>query len=361
MKRFIIAIAIIGLCLVAVSAQVSSGVVGSPPKDLLVTKGTPAVSRARIVGRSEQVPDRDEPHSVDSPYDILAIAAQKSAMPALNHARAEGSNNALNKTTTETTKVAAGATMPVSSASLSQEYRVGVGDVLDVQLPDLPTKKSTLFTVREGGVLDYPLAGESIAVAGLTADEIAIQLRARIKVLENPKVVVKVRDYFSHSVIVTGLVSDPGAKFLRREALPLYVVLVEAQPRPEAISATIARAGQPAINVDLIDHEAMSTLVMPGDVIKVVGPPAESAGFFYAGGALNLPGQKAFHAGITLTQAILASGGVTRDAGSKAKVARQGSDGRLTTTEYNLRQIQDGRVADPALQRGDRITVSESH
>jgi protein involved in polysaccharide export with SLBB domain len=241
---------------------------------------------------------------------------------------------------------------------MSQEYRVGVGDVLDIQLSDLPTRKSTLYTVREGGMLDYPLAGEPIAVSGLTPDEVAIRLRSGIKVLENPKVLVKVRDYVSHKVTITGLVVDPGAKSLRREALPLYVVLVEAQPRPEAITAIITRVGQPAIKVDLTDHKSTSTLVMSGDVVKVLGSPTETAGFFYAGGALNLPGQKAFHAGLTLTQAILVCGGVTRDAGSNVKISRQGADGRLITNEYNLGQIQDGKTPDPVLQPGDRISIS---
>ena len=338
MKRFLMVIVIMGLSLAAVSAQVNSGVASSPPRALLTKAEVPAATRARRVGRNEQ-----------------AVSPQKGAIPDSNHARTNGSNNQPNTTAAPTTN-----TSVTASVALSQVYRVGVGDVLDIQLADMPTAKSTLFTVLEGGVLDFPLAGGSVVVAGLTAEEIATRLQSRIKVLEHPKIVVKVRDYASHNVIVTGLVSDPGAKFLRRETIPLYVVLVEAQPRPEAVSATITRRGQAAINVDLGDQKTMSTLVVPGDVIKVVGSPTAPAGFFYAGGALSSPGQKQFHAGLTLTQAILASGGVTREAGSKAKISRQGADGRLITSEYNLRQIQDGKAADPALQRGDRITVGEN-
>ena len=101
-------------------------------------------------------------------------------------------------------------------------------------------------------------------------------------------------------------------------------------------------------------------LVMAGDLIKVSGPPAEIEGYFYVGCAINSPGQKTFHSGLTLTQAILASGGVTRAAGNKVKVSRQGADGRLIATEYNLRQIDDGKAPDPILQRGDRLAVSEA-
>lgn len=323
MTKYIIAVAILGLCLVPASAQINPGLPGS----------------AVNVGFSPYAQSSDAPGN---------------ATAAFNHVRSNSSKSTLN------TDVPLTASAGVPSASLSQEYRVGVGDVLDVQLPDMPTNKSTLFTVCEGGTLDYPLAAEPITVNGLTADEIAIRLRTQIRVLENPKVAVKVREYVSHSVIISGLVALPGAKVLRRDAIPLYVVLVEAQPRPEAIRATITRVGQPAIEVDLLDHKSTATLVMPGDVVKVEGPPTESAGFFFAGGALNSPGQRAFVAGLTLTQAILACGGVTRDAGLNVKVSRQGADGLLIASEYNLQQIQDGKTADPVLQRGDRITVPEN-
>src|SRR5262249_7811991 len=108
------------------------------------------------------------------------------------------------------------AVVPVAN-SLTQVYRVGIGDVLDVQIADMPTGKSTLFTVLEGGKLDYPLAGEALNVRGLTTDQIAAQLTSHIKVLDTPRVLVKVRDFASHSVTITGLVANPGAKFLRRE------------------------------------------------------------------------------------------------------------------------------------------------
>lgn len=310
MSRFAVIIAIIGLSLGAVSAQVNSGVASSPPRELLTTNGLPSASRSRVV--------------------------------------------------TPATRVNAASAALDSSVALSQLYRIGVGDVLDVQLADMPTARSTLFTVLDGGILDYPLAGQLVIVAGKTVEEVAAELRARVKVFENPQIVVKVRDFASHNVIITGLVSDPGAKFLRRETIPLYVVLVEAQPRPEALTAVITRRGQAAINVELNDQRAMSTPVLPGDVIKVNGSAAAPAGFFFAGGAVSSPGQKAFHSGLTLTQAIIASGGTTREAGSKVKISRQGADGRLLTTEYNLRQIQDGKAVDPVLLRGDRITVGES-
>jgi polysaccharide export outer membrane protein len=242
--------------------------------------------------------------------------------------------------------------------ALTNIYRVGVGDVLDIRLLNAPTRESTLFTVLAGGLLEYPLAGEPVVAAGLTTDEIGARLISRVKLYEKPQVVVSVREYASHNVIVTGLVNDPGTKILRREAVPLYVVLAEAQPRPEAGRATIMRSGGQSIVVDLSDSSATAALVVPGDVIRLSAPPPPQPQFYYIGGQVSFPGQKDFHKGLTLMQAILASGGVSRFAGSEVKVMRQGADGRLVTTKYNLKKIEEGKVPDPTLQAGDRLEVS---
>ena len=93
--------------------------------------------------------------------------------------------------------------------SLTEIYRVGVGDVLDIRLLNSANSRSTLFTVMDGGVIDLPIAGGSISVAGLTPDEIQNIISAELKrraVDENAKVSVGVRQYLSHSVTVTGLV-----------------------------------------------------------------------------------------------------------------------------------------------------------
>lgn len=251
---------------------------------------------------------------------------------------------------------------PVSSASnllmaSTQVYRLGPNDVLDIQLAGNPSRKSTLFTVLAGGLLEYPLAGDPIPVAGMTTAEVAGVLRQRIKIFENPSVVVNVRDFASHTVNITGFVAAPGIKALRREAIPLYAMLAEVMVLPEASRATITRQGRPMMTLDLKDPNHSSTLVVSGDVIKVLGAAPAPSEFFFVGEGLNSPGQKPYHAGLTLTQAILASGGVRMNAGSRIRISRQRADGRLVNEDFDLRKIQGGKVADPNLQKGDRIEV----
>jgi protein involved in polysaccharide export with SLBB domain len=159
-------------------------------------------------------------------------------------------------------------------------------------------------------------------------------------------------------VLVSGLVNDPGTKILRREAIPLYVVVAESQPKPEAGRAVVfSHATGKTTNVDLGDAAAMGMLVQQGDVVNLVVRPPE---FFYVGGEINQPGQKEFHTGMTLTQAVLASGGMTRLSSGRVRVSRAGADGRLASQEYTLREIEDGVVPDPAIRAGDRIEVSRA-
>jgi len=54
---------------------------------------------------------------------------------------------------------------------------------------------------------------------------------------------------------------------------------------------------------------------------------------------------------------VLASGGITRNTNGRVRVSRQGADGRLVPTEYNLKEIEAGRIPDPLLQSGDRIEL----
>jgi protein involved in polysaccharide export with SLBB domain len=236
-------------------------------------------------------------------------------------------------------------------------YHVGVGDVLDIRLTNLPTRESTLFTILKNGLLEYPLLSGPLPVAGMTTDEIARLLSDEIKVIKAARVSVSVRDFASHAVVVTGLVDSPGRKTMRREAMPLFAVLAEALPRPEASLAIIARAGN-SQTVSLSDEPAMATLVLPGDVINISGGSRVATRFVYVGGDIESRGEKEFRDGMTLTQAILSAGGITRGSKTSVRVARRDAKGFLRSSDYNLQSIEEGKSQDPLLEAGDRIEVT---
>ena len=260
-------------------------------------------------------------------------------------------------------------------------YRVGVGDVLDIRVLNESTSRSTLYTVSAGGLLEYPALPEPFKIAGMTTEEVAAliasELRRRAIEVE-PRVLVNVREYVSHTIIVSGLVAEPGAKIIRREEIPLYVVMADAQPLPEAARVLVkSYASGRSTEVALDDQAAMNLPLRSGDVI-VVSKKLQQ--FYYIGGKVGSPGQKEFHEGITLTQAIMSAGGelhktrsATRSwmlnarsgdaaappAGGDVQVARGGPEGLLKTATYNLKEIMSGKAPDPLIEAGDRIEVRD--
>lgn len=240
---------------------------------------------------------------------------------------------------------------------ISSTYSIGVGDVLDIRLLNSPSNRSTLYTVLEGGVIDLPIVGGPIGVKGLRTEDVQELIIAELKrraVEEGAQVTVGVRQYVSHSILITGLVGNPGRKVLQRDAVPLYVILAEAQPRLDASIVSVVREGAGSRSFDLNDIGSLDFFVSSGDVISVAARPPE---FYYIGGRINYPGQKVFQRGLTLLQAILAAGGLSKPGDGTVELSRETADGHLITTKIALKNIKSGKIPDPKLQSGDRIDI----
>jgi protein involved in polysaccharide export with SLBB domain len=249
--------------------------------------------------------------------------------------------------------------------ALTRIYLAGPGDVLDVRLdvgPNVQSREpgstaSTLFTITPSGLLEHPILTAPLPVAGLTVEEISVRIEDDLKrrgLADNPKVTVEVRDYVSHVILVSGLVKEPGTKILRREAIPLYVVVADAQPLPEAARVSVVRnKSNEVYTIDLTQPAEMNLLVHPGDVITLQGNPTQ---FIYVSGGVKEPGEKTFRRGLTLTQAIIAAGGLSGKS-REARLAREDGKGFLVASRYKLKDIDSGKLADPLVQPGDRITI----
>lgn len=233
-------------------------------------------------------------------------------------------------------------------------YRVGGGDMLDIRLLNAESQDSTLFTIAEDGSIDYPLAGGVIQIGGMTNDEIEEYLAERVKLYENPDLVVTVRNYASHLVAISGHVEKPGSKILRREAVTLSEVLKDAAPKDNANKATITRADGQKITVELSGNTVNETLVYAKDDIKLLSEPR----FYYISGVQSF-GEKAHRGGITLMQAIMAGGGVAKDSANKVFIRRKNDRGLLVSSSYNLKDIKEGKSPDPEIMAGDSVEISK--
>lgn len=247
-------------------------------------------------------------------------------------------------------------------ASPTEIYKVGIGDILFISLQNAPAKETTYFTVLNDGNIDYPLAGEMVQVLGLTIEQIEELLEERIKLYESPQISIKIREHNSHVFTVLGLVERLGEKTMQREAVPLYVVKAEAVVNPRANEVTIKRGNLEKQIVDLKDAKSGDVLIYPGDIVEFrindeTANLSRASQFYFIGGEINSGGRKDYIKGITLTQAILESGGLKKSNVKKVVIRRKNEAGMLVPTEYDLKAIKDGKAVDPVLEAGDTIEI----
>lgn len=267
-----------------------------------------------------------------------------------------GTQDSLNVTSSPS--IVRTAKVSADEQALTTIYRVGPGDVLDVRVNDVASTESTAFTITPSGFLEHPGLAQPLPVVGLTVDEISSKFEDDLKrggLGADTRVSVGVRDYVSHAILVSGLVKEPGTKILRREAIPLYVVVADAQPLREAAKAILfQKKSNQVYTVDLAEPVDMNLLVHPGDVLTIEANPTQ---FFYIGGEVKSPGEKPFRRGLTLTQAIIIAGGLNGKSG-EARLARDDGKGFLVMIRYKLKDIDSGKRPDPLIQAGDRITIT---
>jgi protein involved in polysaccharide export with SLBB domain len=233
-----------------------------------------------------------------------------------------------------------------------------VGDVLFVNVKNSPNG-SGYCTVRTDGTIDFPLAGDNLVAADKPIDSIVSMLESGITLFPDPIIEVTIREYGSHKMTVSGMVDNPGEKSLQREAIPLYVVRADAVVDPKATKAIITRGPQLKVeSYDLRDAETDNVLVYPGNSVEFTHElgSRNAVGYYYIGGEINSAGQKALSSGLTLYQAVVASGGLKGNP-KKAVIRRKNGQGVLDIFEHNLRAIRGGKAADPTLSSGDIIEV----
>ena len=91
-----------------------------------------------------------------------------------------------------------------------QEYYIGIGDVLDISLWQIPDLSKPEVIVRPDGKISLPLISDVQAV-GLTLTQLDEEITQRYTTyVRNPQVSVMIRQFGGSKVIVLGEVTSPG-------------------------------------------------------------------------------------------------------------------------------------------------------
>jgi polysaccharide export outer membrane protein len=168
---------------------------------------------------------------------------------------------------------------PAAAPEFTDEYRIGVGDVLSVNVgrnEDL----SVQVPVRPDGKISVPLAGD-VMVGDKTPEEVAAEITERLATyIRDPYVTVIVTDMGSDEyrsrVRVTGAVENPASLPYRQGMTVLDLVLEAGGPTEfanTARSTLFSRSGKRRdIRLDrILNRGDMSTNypLSPGDVVTV--------------------------------------------------------------------------------------------
>jgi polysaccharide export outer membrane protein len=258
---------------------------------------------------------------------------------------------------------------PAASPLPSADYRVGPGDVLEVEVfgnPDL----SRTPTVQTNGMVSLPLIGE-VPVAGLTLAEVKAAVTGLLgrDYLVNPQVDVRMKEYQSQFVTLLGEVSTPGRRPLRGGQTRLIDVLVEAGgltprasgelvvTRPEGSFDDGTRTMRVQLGARTLTPEEERRLQLPlraGDVIT-----ASPKYYVTVEGEVVRPGRYVLDTALTVSGAISSAGGLTRFGSQRVKVRRiDGPTGRVEILDVDLKAVRKGEKPDPPLQANDTVSVS---
>jgi protein involved in polysaccharide export with SLBB domain len=270
-----------------------------------------------------------------------------------------GATPALPSSVTTRTGTAPSPALAVSRTVPGPDYRLGSGDLLDVQIAGrLEVIRSQVVVDLEGAINVPPIG--SIPLAGLTLLEahrrVAERARAVFKFVEATVAVVAPRAF---EVTVSGEVERPGTMVVSATRR-LHEVILDAggiTPRGSVRRVLVSRKGGET-EVDLLRFELRGELTQNPFVeegMRILVP--SKGGSVTLTGAVRRPGEYEIGPESSLRPLLELVGGTSQAAaGSEARLTRVGADGRKETFTLDL-DTALRRPADVPLQPGDVLFV----
>ncbi|MDW8103762.1 MAG: polysaccharide biosynthesis/export family protein [Armatimonadota bacterium] len=243
----------------------------------------------------------------------------------------------------------------LTSAWGAEEYRIGVGDTLEVATWGYEDLSRTVV-VRPDGYISLPVVGE-LRAQGATAHELARRVAdALSRWVKNPRVSVIVKSFAQHQVYVLGAVRSPGAYPLQpgmtvAEAVALAEGFTASADRNRLTVLRRVQGQDVKFLVSFTDNpsredSAVRFVLQPGD--NLIVPEAA----YTITGAVARPGVYPIGTLKNLEEAVATAGG-TLTSGDPSRVEIQVGE---TVEAVNL---ADPSVRQRPLQAGMTIRVPE--
>jgi polysaccharide export outer membrane protein len=281
--------------------------------------------------------------------------------------------------------------------SPGRDYRIGPGDVIDIQV-NLAPEISTLSRVNSDGTILMPAIGR-IRAHEKTSEELAEVIAAILKgsYLKNPIVKVAIKQIYSRTYLIQGAVRQPGV--FQVEGQPTLLELltlsggladnhgttafiirrIKTEPPapasptsgmaevPSKASEGAASSSSPAASPS---YEVLKANIAglfkgnfeqnrplePGDIVNI-----PTSDFFFVMGEVRTPGSYPFKDGTTLRQAISMAQGMTPNAVSgRAMIFRENERGQTSEIKVNLDDVMRGKAKDLPLMVNDIVVIPNS-
>lgn len=246
--------------------------------------------------------------------------------------------------------------------SLQRDYAIGPGDMLEIEVFDVPEFSSTARVSGKGEIV-LPLLDE-LYVGGMSPRQIEQMLETRLtEFIHRPDVSVLVSEYRSQQVSVTGAVNKPAVHTLTRPRTIFELISMSGGLAPEAggqvAVQTMADDMPQRFVIDLGEvlssssSESFAMLLSGGDSIFV-----PEAGVVFVEGAVDTPGAYPLKGGTGVLEAVAMAKGTTFDANeSEVQVVTRGKDGEKVMVTVSLDEIRAQSSPNLPLQDGDIVMV----
>ncbi len=244
----------------------------------------------------------------------------------------------------------------------TNEYLIGVGDVLDIRVYNRPQLSREAIRVDGRGMIRMPLIESEIQASCRTESDLARGIsKLYLEYLRSPHVEVFIKDFQSRPVAIIGAVREPGRFQLQRKVRLLELLAFAGGPTEEAggriqiihgssiqpcetVASEQETVAEEKFSSDLDENlswyelkavmnsgatENNNPFVRSGDIVNLI-----AADKIYVVGNVYRPITIPLKERVTLTQAIAMAGGTLPDTNfDKVRILRQTTADTTSKTE----------------------------